>query len=138
MIVAMANILCHSLLNRSLTWMGTIVFPRSALHTTAPVCKMEHRMRKDHKRRMLTAQYYPQRLSLNLIRKNNILPDAIKEIADKEVAALPIDSNRNRLTDRCIVTSRPRGNQRLWRLSRIVWRHHADYNKLSGVQRACW
>lgn len=33
---------------------------------------------------------------------------------------------------------RPRGIVKEWRMSRIVWRHLADYNKLSGVQRAMW
>ncbi|KAJ4428829.1 hypothetical protein ANN_25822 [Periplaneta americana] len=61
-----------------------------------------------------------------------------EEIADKEVAALPRDSNYIRVRHRCAITSRPRGVVFKWRLSRIVWRHLADYNKLAGVQRAMW
>ena len=59
-----------------------------------------------------------------------------QEIADQEVAALPRDSNYIRVRHRCALTSRPRGVVFKWRLSRIVWRHLADYNKLAGVQRA--
>jgi small subunit ribosomal protein S14 len=62
----------------------------------------------------------------------------MQEIADKEVAALPRDSNYIRVRHRCALTSRPRGVVFKWRLSRIVWRHLADYNKLAGVQRAIW
>ena len=61
-----------------------------------------------------------------------------QEIADKEIADLPRDSTRFRLVDRCAITSRPRGVQQRWRVSRIIWRHLADYNKLSGVTRAWW
>jgi len=62
----------------------------------------------------------------------------IQEIADQEVAALPRDSNYIRVRHRCALTSRPRGVVFKWRLSRIVWRHLADYNKFAGVQRAMW
>jgi len=62
----------------------------------------------------------------------------IQEIAHQEVAALPRDSNYIRVRHRCALTSRPRGVVFKWRLSRIVWRHLADYNKLAGVQRAMW
>jgi small subunit ribosomal protein S14 len=63
---------------------------------------------------------------------------SIQEVADQEVAALPRDSNYIRVRHRCALTSRPRGVVFKWRLSRIVWRHLADYNKLAGVQRAMW
>ena len=52
--------------------------------------------------------------------------------------ALPRDSSIIRIRNRCAFTSRPRGIVTRWRLSRIAWRHLADYNQLSGVQRAIW
>ncbi|KAG8225201.1 hypothetical protein J437_LFUL009488 [Ladona fulva] len=61
-----------------------------------------------------------------------------EEIANKEIAAQPRDASTYRLVRRCAITSRPRGVVHKWRLSRIVFRHLADYNKLSGVQRAMW
>lgn len=61
-----------------------------------------------------------------------------KEIAHQDINALPRDSSIVRIRSRCAVTSRPRGVVYRWRLSRIVWRQLADYNKLSGVQRAMW
>nr|CAD7403656.1 unnamed protein product [Timema cristinae] len=60
------------------------------------------------------------------------------EIADKEIASFPLNSCPTRIHSRCALTSRSRGLVKRWRLSRIVWRHYADYNKLSGVQRAMW
>nr|CAG4645305.1 EOG090X0MNX [Leptodora kindtii] len=96
------------------------------------------RMIRDVKRRQCFVQHAPDRLRINSLRKNDILPVEIKEIADKEIAAMPVDSCHNRIRNRCVFTSRSRGTVQRWRLSRIVWRHLADYNKLSGVQRAMW
>ncbi|XP_009993359.1 PREDICTED: 28S ribosomal protein S14, mitochondrial [Chaetura pelagica] len=60
------------------------------------------------------------------------------EVADKEIASLPRDSCPSRIHNRCILTSRPRGVKRRWRLSRIVFRHFADHAEMSGIQRAMW
>ena len=62
----------------------------------------------------------------------------LQEDAQRSLAAMPRDSSIVRIRYRCAVTSRPRGVVYRWRLSRIVWRNLADYNKLSGVQRAIW
>lgn len=61
-----------------------------------------------------------------------------KEVGFKMMDALPRDSSIIRIRNRCAFTSRPRGIVTRWRLSRIAWRHLADYNQLSGVQRAIW
>ncbi|KAF4522545.1 hypothetical protein B566_EDAN012836 [Ephemera danica] len=96
------------------------------------------RMIKDVKRRRCVQEFADQRLRFQTLRKNNILPPEIREIADKDIEALPRDSNYIRIQRRCALTSRPRGVVHKWRLSRIVWRDLADNNKLSGVQRAMW
>ncbi|CAG9826246.1 unnamed protein product [Diabrotica balteata] len=95
-------------------------------------------MIRDVKRRKMTTEYAPLRLRINTLRKNDVLPPELREIADAEIAALPRDSALIRTKKRCVITSRPRGIVYRWRLSRIVFRHLADYNKLSGVQRAMW
>ncbi|PNF29362.1 28S ribosomal protein S14, mitochondrial [Cryptotermes secundus] len=96
------------------------------------------RMMKDVKRRKTVKEFGAERMRINSLRKNDILPQELREVADQEVAALPRDSNYIRVRHRCAITSRPRGVVFKWRLSRIVWRHLADYNKLAGVQRAIW
>ncbi|XP_064597691.1 small ribosomal subunit protein uS14m-like [Liolophura sinensis] len=127
----------------------TCAFPESLLHMSpnsamfAPVASqqrplMDWRMMKDDKRRKMTKEYFPLRTRINAIRKNTILPKEIQELADQEIASLPRDSSYVRIRNRCVITARPRGVLRRWRLSRIVWRHLADYNKLSGVTRSCW
>ncbi|KAG8034623.1 hypothetical protein G9C98_007699 [Cotesia typhae] len=61
------------------------------------------------------------------------------EIADRQmIEDIPRVSSRSQLTGRCAVTSRSRGNLSRWRLSRFIFRHMADYNKIAGLQRAMW
>ncbi|NXG48089.1 RT14 protein, partial [Psilopogon haemacephalus] len=99
---------------------------------------VDWRMLRDVKRRKLAYEYADERLRINAIRKNTILPKELQEVADKEIAALPRDSCPTRIRNRCILTSRPRGVKRRWRLSRIVFRHFADHGQMSGIQRAMW
>lgn len=96
------------------------------------------RMIRDVKRRKMVAEFSKERLNVNALRKNDILPAEIRALADTEIAAFPRDSCLVRVRERCALTSRPRGIVHRFRVSRIVWRHLADYNKLSGVQRAMW
>lgn len=51
---------------------------------------------------------------------------------------LPKDSRIKMLHIRCAITGRSRGLLKAYRLSRLCWRDLADYNKLSGVIKACW
>lgn len=86
----------------------------------------------------MNAEYAPMRLRVVSLKRNDILPIEVREIAQEEISAFPRDSTPLRLNNRCVVTSRPRGVVHRWRLSRIIFRHLADYNKLAGVQRAMW
>ncbi|KAG6447988.1 28S ribosomal protein S14, mitochondrial [Manduca sexta] len=95
-------------------------------------------MVRDVKRRRMSAENFLERTRVNALRKNDVLPVEIREIADKEIAKFELNTQPMRINNRCVITSRPRGIVKEWRMSRIVWRHLADYNKLSGVQRAMW
>jgi small subunit ribosomal protein S14 len=96
-------------------------------------------MIKDHKRRTLTAHHAIDRIRLNTVKRNNILPPELREVAGSELHNnFPRDSCFVRIRERCMLTSRPRGCVKKFRVSRIVFRDLADYNKLSGMQRAMW
>uniref|UniRef100_A0A8C5K0M4 Mitochondrial ribosomal protein S14 n=1 Tax=Jaculus jaculus TaxID=51337 RepID=A0A8C5K0M4_JACJA len=99
---------------------------------------VDWKMVRDLKRRKTAHEYADERLRFNSLRKNTILPKDLQQVADEEIAALPRDSCPVRIRNRCVMTSRPRGVKRRWRLSRIVFRHLADHGQLSGVQRAMW
>ncbi|CAM9587517.1 unnamed protein product [Lampetra fluviatilis] len=99
---------------------------------------VDWRMLRDVKRRKMAAEYADERLRINALRKNTILPKELQEEASKEIAALPRDSCPVRIHNRCVMTSRPRGVKRRWRLSRIVFRDLADHGQMAGIQRAIW
>lgn len=96
------------------------------------------RMIKDVRKRKCVETLGVDRLRVNSLRKNDILPLELREIANAEIAAQPRDSSITRIRPRCALTSRPRGTVQRWRVSRMVFRSLADYNKMSSVQRAMW
>lgn len=95
-------------------------------------------MIRDYKRRQMSKDYAVDRIRLVALKRNNIIPPEIREQAGAELDAFPRDSCPGRIVNRCAITSRPRGIVVRWRLSRIMFRHLADYNKLSGIERAMW
>ncbi|XP_031833757.1 mitochondrial ribosomal protein S14 [Nomia melanderi] len=114
-------------------------------NTNFPICNQIRNlylgrwMIRDMKRRKLLEQYGPERLRLVAMKRNDILPVPIQELAGKQIdETIPRQTAKRQITFRCVITSRPRGVVSRWRLSRIVFRDLADHNKLSGVQRAMW
>lgn len=96
-------------------------------------------MIRDVKRRELTAHHAVDRIRLITIKRNRILPVELRNNAAEEIHnGFPRDSCFIRIRPRCMLTSRARGTVKRFHLSRIMFRHLADYNKLSGVQRAMW
>lgn len=96
-------------------------------------------MIKDHRRRMTVVKYATDRIRLNTVKRNEVLPIELREMASSELHNnFPRDACFVRTRERCALTSRPRGCVQKFRVSRIVFRHLADYNKMSGMQRALW
>ncbi|CAK9814292.1 28S ribosomal protein S14, mitochondrial [Anthophora quadrimaculata] len=96
-------------------------------------------MIRDVKRRKLVEKHAEERLRLVAMKRNDILPPEIIEDAAKQIdEKIPRQTALRQLTPRCILTSRARGNLARWRVSRFIFRHLADYNKLAGMQRALW
>lgn len=96
-------------------------------------------MLKDYKRRQMVADSAIDRIRLNTIKKNDVLPHELREVAGAELHNnFPRDTCFIRIRERCAITSRPRGCVKRFRVSRIVFRELADYNHLAGMQRAMW
>ncbi|MCX4184016.1 30S ribosomal protein S14 [Bacillus amyloliquefaciens] len=51
---------------------------------------------------------------------------------------LPRDSAPARLHNRCMLTGRPRGYMRKFKLSRIAFRELAHKGRIPGVKKASW
>ncbi|UOB19523.1 30S ribosomal protein S14 [Macrococcus armenti] len=81
---------------------------------------------KELKRQELVEKYREQRA-------------ALKAAGDyTALSKLPRDSSPSRLTNRCLMTGRPRGVYRKFGLSRIALRELAHKGQLPGVKKASW
>ncbi|XP_071947334.1 small ribosomal subunit protein uS14m-like [Antedon mediterranea] len=142
----MANLLGRIFVNmtsKCLNQVGTVIGQPLLSTQTSQVTSVrtryvDWRMLRDVKRRRLVKEMGRERRSINVLRKNDILPAELQEVAHREVIALPRDSNYIRIRHRCGLTSRARSVQHRWRLSRIMWRQIADGNHMAGVIRAWW
>lgn len=94
---------------------------------------------RDVQRRRIFARHAQDRLRLNCIIRNDILPVELRQLADKQKQTeLPRPSSIYFINRRCTITGRPRGVFHQFRVSRFIFRQEADYNKVSGCQRAFW
>ena len=81
---------------------------------------------KEQKRQAIVEKYAALRMEL-------------KEKGDYEaLRKLPRDSSPTRLMNRCLVTGRPRGYLRKFKMSRIAFREYAHKGQIPGVKKASW
>ena len=81
---------------------------------------------RGRKRERLVAQYADKRA-------------ALKEAGDwQALDALPRNSSKVRLKNRCELTGRPRGYMRYFGLSRVMFRDMALAGKIPGLKKASW
>lgn len=131
----------HDSIQPKVDWVIDRTIPRDSVLSHFPHAShhwQDWKMLRDVKRRAYVERDGRVRKLLLSIYKTTVLPRELNEEAVKDILKLPRDSNWIRLINRCALTSRPRGVVQPWRLSRMVWRHYADYNRLSGVMRAKW
>ncbi|MBA2745098.1 MAG: 30S ribosomal protein S14 [Flavisolibacter sp.] len=81
---------------------------------------------RQRKREKMVAQYAERR-------------EALKAAGDwAGLDALPKNSSKVRLKNRCQMTGRPRGYLRHFGVSRVVFRDMALNGKIPGVKKASW
>ncbi len=74
-----------------------------------------------------------------LVNKYAALRKELKEKGDWEaLQTLPKNSSPVRLRNRCIMTGRPRGYNRKFGVSRLVFREMALRGEIPGIQKASW
>ncbi len=93
---------------------------------------------KNERRAALSLKYLPKRRELKALIKNPQTSPEDRAEAIKKLGALPRNSNPIRVTLRCAVTGRPRGNLRKFGLSRMQFRDKALKGELTGVVKASW
>lgn len=93
---------------------------------------------KNNKKKALSTKFYKYRTELRDKAVNFNLSDEERAEARNKLQALPKNTNPNRVTTRCELTGRPRGNYKKFGLSRIAFRQLALDGKLPGVTKASW
>jgi small subunit ribosomal protein S14 len=103
--------------------------------TQLPNLKMT---RRDQHRRECVSKYEPERKRLKAILSFKVMPEEVKADARNLLNQQPRDACITRVRNRCTMTGRPRGVLTKYRMSRIVFRKHAESGKLAGVTRSTW
>ncbi len=93
---------------------------------------------KNAKRARLIKKYEKKRAALKATIKNKETSEEDRFAAVIELAKLPRNSAKNRYRNRCKITGRPRGNYRIFGLSRITLREYASNGLIPGVRKASW
>ena len=94
--------------------------------------------RRDLYRRQCIAKYEKDRMHLQAILKNKILPEVVQKKAKVELAGQPRDACITRIRKRCVVTGRGRGVLTEYKLSRMKLRKLGDFGMISGLTRSSW
>ena len=93
---------------------------------------------KNQKRSRLVAKYAAKRAALKAISKNEELSQEARFAARLKLAALPRNSSKTRLRNRCELTGRPRGVYRKLKLSRIGLRDMASNGQIPCMVKSSW
>lgn len=93
---------------------------------------------KNNRRRKLVARYAARRDRLKAIAKDGTLPQEERFAARLKLAEMPRNSSPTRVRNRCLLTGRPRGNYRKFKISRIALRELASAGQIPGMVKSSW
>jgi small subunit ribosomal protein S14 len=93
---------------------------------------------RQEKREKLVARYAKKREALQAIIDNPKVSDEDRFAARLKLQALPRNSNKTRLRNRCALTGRPRGYFRKFGLGRNKLREYAMRGEIPGIVKASW
>jgi small subunit ribosomal protein S14 len=93
---------------------------------------------KNQHRRRLVERYAARRAALRAVARDRKREPEERFEATLALAALPRNSARNRLRNRCALTGRPRGYHRKFGLSRIALRDLGSAGQIPGLVKASW
>ena len=99
---------------------------------------MRAKIQRDLRRRKLVAKYDKKRMALKKILSDKTISSEMRLIAQEALEKLPRNSSPVRLTNRCMLTGRPRAVSRYFGISRIKMRELALQGKLPGVSKSSW
>jgi ribosomal protein S14 len=92
----------------------------------------------DRIRRISMAIHEPQRMALQYIRKDKLMPLRARMLAQRELDELPISSCFTRLVRRCTKNNRGTSVIPAFNIGRHAFREEALAGRLLGVTKSCW
>ncbi|MGE0501745.1 MAG: 30S ribosomal protein S14 [Rhizobiaceae bacterium] len=93
---------------------------------------------KNNRRRKLTAQFAAKRKALKAIVMDQTKPLDERFKAQLKLAALPRNSAKIRIRNRCEVTGRPRAYYRKLGMSRVALRELGNFGQVPGLVKSSW
>lgn len=93
---------------------------------------------KNNRRRKLVDQYAAKRAALKAIIMDQSRPIEERFRAQLKLAALPRNSAKVRIRNRCEVTGRPRAFYRKLKMSRVALRELGNNGLVPGLVKSSW
>ena len=93
---------------------------------------------KNKRRAKMAVQFGPKRAKLKAIVMNRELPIEERFEAQVKLSQLPRNSAKNRFRNRCLMSGRPRGVYRAFKLSRIAIRDLGGNGQIPGLVKSSW
>jgi small subunit ribosomal protein S14 len=93
---------------------------------------------KNNRRRKMVANAAAKRKALKAIIMNQSLPLEERFRAQLKLSAMPRNSARTRIRNRCEVTGRPRAFYRKLSMSRIALRELGSLGMIPGLVKSSW
>ena len=93
---------------------------------------------KNNKRRQLTKRFAAKRSALKAIVMDQSKPLDERFRAQLQLAAMPRNSSKTRIRNRCEVTGRPRAFYRKLGMSRIALRELGNKGLIPGLVKSSW
>jgi len=92
----------------------------------------------NNKRKAMTAKFAAKRAELKAMTMDQSLSMEERFNAQLKLAALPRNSSKTRVRNRCEVSGRPRAYYRKLRMSRIALRDLASQGLIPGMTKSSW
>ncbi|WP_295813156.1 30S ribosomal protein S14 [uncultured Nitratireductor sp.] len=93
---------------------------------------------KNKRRRKMVDRYAAKRAALKAIIKDQSKPIEERFQAQLKLAALPRNSSKTRIRNRCDVTGRPRAYYRKLKMSRVALRELGNNGLIPGLVKSSW
>lgn len=93
---------------------------------------------KNERRRKMVKKFASKRARFKAVALDKSLPNEERFEAQLKLAALPRNSSKTRIRNRCLITGRPRGFYRKLKMSRIALREMANQGLIPGMVKSSW